>query len=110
MVRYIIRRLLWVVVLLFVVSFITFIIFYLAARRPTRRSCAPAGSRTPSWSSRSASSLGLDDPWYQQYWNYMKDLVLHFDFGYSYQNNVVGQGAALRPAAGDRSRSRSAPR
>jgi len=48
MVRYIIRRLLWVAVLLVVVSFITFIIFYTL---PTAipRSCAPVASRTRSW-------------------------------------------------------------
>jgi peptide/nickel transport system permease protein len=31
--------------------------------------------------------LGLDKPVYVQYWRYMKDLVLHFDFGFSYQNS-----------------------
>ncbi|MGH2981263.1 MAG: ABC transporter permease, partial [Solirubrobacterales bacterium] len=33
-------------------------------------------------------SLGLDEPIYVQYWLYIKALVLHFDFGYSYQANV----------------------
>jgi peptide/nickel transport system permease protein len=32
-------------------------------------------------------SLGLDKPVYVQYWLYMKKVVLHFDFGYSYQNS-----------------------
>jgi peptide/nickel transport system permease protein len=32
--------------------------------------------------------LGLDKPWYVQYFRYMKALVLHFDFGYSYSNDV----------------------
>ena len=45
--------------------------------------------------------LGLDKPIYEQYWIYMRDLVLHFDFGYSYQSNVAGAGADLRPPAGD---------
>src|SRR5207302_3073551 len=30
-------------------------------------------------------SLGLDRPLYVQYWRYMKGVVLHFNFGYSYQ-------------------------
>ena len=32
--------------------------------------------------------LGLDKPIYEQYWIYMRDLVLHFDFGYSYECNA----------------------
>ena len=86
MVRYIIRRLLWVVVLLFLVSFLTFIIFY------TLPSADPAQLRAgrqpnPELVEQIRENLGLDDPWYQQYFHYMKDLVLHFDLGYSYQNN-----------------------
>jgi peptide/nickel transport system permease protein len=86
-VRYIIRRLLWVVVLLFLVSFLTFIIFY------TLPSADPATLRAgrqpnPELVEQIRHSLGLDNPWYQQYYDYMKQLVLHFDFGYSYQNNI----------------------
>ena len=45
MVRYIIRRLLWVVVLLFLVSLITFVVFYeLPSADPA--SCAQAASQT----------------------------------------------------------------
>ena len=87
MVRYIIRRLLWVVLLLFLVSFLTFIIFY------TLPSADPATLRAgrqpnPELVEQIRHSLGLDNPWYQQYYDYMKRLVLHFDFGYSYQNNI----------------------
>ena len=86
MVRYIIRRLLWVVVLLVLVSFLTFIIFY------TLPSADPAELRAgrqpnPELVEQIRENLGLSDPWYQQYFHYMEDLVLHFDFGYSYQNN-----------------------
>jgi peptide/nickel transport system permease protein len=85
--RYIIRRLLWVAVLLVVVSFLTFIIFY------TLPSADPAQLRAgrqpnPELVQQIRENLGLDDPWYQQYWHYMDRLVFHFDFGYSYQNNA----------------------
>jgi peptide/nickel transport system permease protein len=33
-------------------------------------------------------NLGLDQPWYEQYYHYMERLVLHGDFGYSFQNNI----------------------
>jgi peptide/nickel transport system permease protein len=88
MVRYIIRRLLWVVVLLALVSFITFVIFYLLP------SADPAQLRAgrqpnPELVKQIRENLGLNDPWYEQYYHYMKDLVLHFDLGYSYQNNIA---------------------
>jgi peptide/nickel transport system permease protein len=87
MVRYIIRRLIWVVVLLFVVSAITFFIFY------TLPSADPAQLRAgrqpnPELVEQIRHNLGLDQPWYEQYYHYMKRLVLHFDFGYSFQNNI----------------------
>jgi peptide/nickel transport system permease protein len=86
LVRYIIRRLLWVIVLLVTVSFLTFIVFYLFP------SADPAQLRAgrqpnPELVEQIRHQLGLDNPWYQQYWDYMKRLVLHADFGYSYQNN-----------------------
>src|SRR6266480_6822187 len=87
MVRYIIRRLLWVIVLLFLVSFITFVIFYLL---PTADPAALRAGRQPNPDlvEQIRHNLGLDKPWYQQYFDYMKRLVFHFDFGYSYQNNI----------------------
>jgi peptide/nickel transport system permease protein len=86
-IRYIIRRLLWVIVLLFLVSFITFVIFYLL---PTADPAALRAGRQPNPDlvEQIRHNLGLDNPWYQQYFDYMKRLVLHFDFGYSYQNNI----------------------
>jgi peptide/nickel transport system permease protein len=87
MVRYIIRRLLWVVVLLILVSFLTFVVFYLfpSADPATLR----AGRQpNPELVKQIRHNFGFDNPWYQQYYDYMKALVLHFDFGYSYQNNI----------------------
>jgi peptide/nickel transport system permease protein len=87
MTQYIIKRLLWVIVLLFAVSFITFAIFYLfpSADPATLR----AGRQpTPELVEQIRHTLGLDKPWYTQYFDYMKDLVLHRDLGFSYQNNI----------------------
>lgn len=88
MVTYIIRRLLWSVLLLFVVSFITFVMFIVLP------SADPAVLRagrqpTPELIAAIRENLGLDKPWYVQYLVYMRDLVFHFDFGYSYQNNIA---------------------
>jgi peptide/nickel transport system permease protein len=86
MVRYIIRRLLWVIVLLFLVSAVTFLIFYLLP------SADPAVIRAgkspnPQLIAQIRHALGLDKPIYTQYYRYMKAVILHFDFGYSYQNS-----------------------
>lgn len=85
--KYIIRRLLWVIVLLFLVSLLTFVIFYLL---PSADPATLRAGRQPSPALVAAirHNLGLDKPWYEQYYRYMKALVLHFNFGYSYQNNI----------------------
>jgi peptide/nickel transport system permease protein len=84
--RYIVRRILWVVLLLFIVSALTFLIFYeLPSADPA---VLRAGkSPDPALIKSIRHSLGLDKPVYVQYWLYMKKVVLHFDFGYSYQNS-----------------------
>ena len=87
MTQYIIRRLLWVIVLLFAVSFITFSIFYLfpSADPATLR----AGRQpNPELVEQIRHNLGLDQPFYTQYYNYMRDLIVHQDLGFSYQNNI----------------------
>jgi peptide/nickel transport system permease protein len=87
MLRYIIRRLLWVVLLMLVVSALTFVIFYLLP------SADPAQLRAgrqpnPQLVEQIRHNLGLDKPWYQQYFDYMSQVFLHFDFGYSFQNTI----------------------
>ena len=87
MATFIVRRLLWMVVLLLIISFLTFIIFY------TLPSADPAILRagkqpTPEVIATLRQTLGLDKPWYVQYAKYLDRLVFHFDFGYSFQNQV----------------------
>jgi peptide/nickel transport system permease protein len=87
MIPFIIRRLLWMVVLLFVISFLTFVIFYtLPAADPA---VLRAGRQpTPELIASINHTLGLDKPWYIQYLKYLERLIFHFDFGYSFQSNV----------------------
>ena len=87
MTLYIIRRLLWAIAMLVIVSALTFLIFYAfpsadpAALRAGRQA-------TPELIAQIRHALGLDRPVYDQFGIYMRNLVLHFDLGYSYQNNV----------------------
>ena len=85
---FIVRRLLWSVLLLLVVSFITFLMFVIL---PSADPALLRAGRNPSPEVVQAirENLGLDKPWYAQYWFYIRDLIFHFDFGYSYQNNIA---------------------
>ena len=69
------------------VSALTFLIFnvFPSADPAALRAGRPA---TPELIAQIRHQLGLDRPIYDQYWIYLKGLVLHFDLGYSYQNNV----------------------
>jgi peptide/nickel transport system permease protein len=86
-IRYIIRRLLWGIVLLVAVIMITFIIFYLL---PNVNPAVLRAGRTPSQAviKNIAHDLGTDRPVYTQFWLYMKRLVFHFDLGYSYYSSA----------------------
>jgi peptide/nickel transport system permease protein len=85
--RYIIRRLLWVIVLLVIVSAVTFVIFY--ALPSADPAVLRAGrSPNPALIAHIRHVLGLDQPIYVQYWRYIKNIVLHFNFGYSYQFSI----------------------
>jgi peptide/nickel transport system permease protein len=86
MAAFIVRRLLWMVLLLLLVSALVFAIFYvLPSADPA---AAQAGKRpTPQLIETIRRQHGLDDPIPQQYLRYVGDIVLHGDFGYSYQND-----------------------
>jgi peptide/nickel transport system permease protein len=86
MTKYIIRRLLWVIVLLIVVSFITYVVFYLF---PAADPAALRAGKNPQLIPTIRKNLGLDKPFYVQYWLYLKGLILHFDLGTSYTAQQV---------------------
>ncbi|HEX3110948.1 MAG TPA: ABC transporter permease [Thermoanaerobaculia bacterium] len=83
---YIVRRVLWAILLLLVVSFLTFVIFNVF---PSADPAALRAGRnaTPALVEQIRRNLGLDKPFYTQYWNYLKGLVTHFNLGYSYYNS-----------------------
>ncbi len=101
MLRYIVRRVLWGVALLFIVSAVIFVIFYVLpsadpAKLRAGRQANPALIR------QIREQLGLDDPIYVQFWDYMKGVFLHFDFGRSFQSNTEVKNIILErlPATG----------
>jgi peptide/nickel transport system permease protein len=86
MAAYIVRRLLWTVLLLLVITAVTFLIFYVL---PSGDPAKLRAGRSPSPETLAAirNQLGLDKPLYQQYGEYVWNIVRHFDFGNSYTNN-----------------------
>jgi peptide/nickel transport system permease protein len=94
MVSYIIRRVIWMFVLLALVSAVTFLIFYAL---PTADPAVMRAGRqgTPELIAEIRHNLGLDEPLYVQYWTFMKAVVLHFDFGFSYETSQNVRDAIL---------------
>src|SRR5215212_8479119 len=84
---YILRRILYMVVVLLFVIALTFLIFYVL---PSADPAALRAGRSPTPETLAAirEQLGLDKPLYEQFWDYISNLVLHFDFGNSFVNNA----------------------
>jgi peptide/nickel transport system permease protein len=86
MAAYIVRRLLWTVLLLLVITAVTFLIFYVLPSGDPAKLRA-GRSPTPETLAAIRNQLGLDKSLPAQYVEYVKKLVLHFDFGNSYPND-----------------------
>jgi peptide/nickel transport system permease protein len=87
MARFLVRRCLWGVVLLVLVSAATFAIFYLLPSADPAVLRAGRGA-TPQTIAAVRHDLGLDRPVTAQYWHFLTQLVLHFDLGYSYTSGA----------------------
>ncbi len=85
MLRYLIRRLLWMLLVLLGVITITFALTFLMPGDPARRIAGNGASADTVLSIR--HQLGLDQPFWMQYTRYLGN-VLHGNFGYSYVQNV----------------------
>jgi len=81
-IRYLIRRLLWAVVLFIAVTFVTYVIFFLVPANPAR--IAAGQSATPERIREVEKFLGLDQPVYVQYFKFLKRLVTEGSLGFSF--------------------------
>jgi peptide/nickel transport system permease protein len=87
MTTYIIRRILWGIVLIILVSALTFLFFNVfPSADPAVLRAGRNGS--PQTIAYIRHELGLDRPVYIQFWNYMKGIFLHFNFGYSFYSGA----------------------
>ena len=86
MLGYILRRLAWATVLIVAVTAVTFAIFFLLPGSDP--ALARAGkSPTPELLAAIREQFGLDGPWYEQYWHFLRELA-QLDFGRSYVSNA----------------------
>src|SRR5438132_193831 len=86
MTRYLIRRLLWAVVLFIAVTIVTYMIFFVVPADPARLS---VGQRaTADEIERARHFLGLDKPVPYQYGLFLKRLVVDRSLGRSFTNRV----------------------
>src|SRR3954451_1393483 len=87
-IRYIIRRLLWGIVLLIAVSAVTFVIFsVLPSGDPAQLRAGPRAG--PGTIEAIREQLHLNDSKLTQFVDYMKGVFFHFDLGKSFQNGTV---------------------
>lgn len=85
MARYIVRRVLWGILLIILVSALTFLIFRIfPSANPAQLRAGKNAS--PQIIHHIEVELGLNKPVYTQFWVYMKQIFLHFNLGYSYQS------------------------
>ena len=94
MATYLIRRFLWIIPVLFVVSGITFMLMHAVPGGPwTGEKHLPAATEA-----RLNEKYGLNEPIYIQYVNWVGGIVTRFDFGPSYKyvdrtvNTIIGDG------------------
>jgi peptide/nickel transport system permease protein len=82
MLRYIIRRVLWGILMLILVCAATFVLFQVL---PTVNPAVLRAGRnaSPKIIHHIEVEFGLNQPLWVQFWRYLKHIFLHFNFGYS---------------------------
>lgn len=98
MLRYLIRRLLWAVVLFVAVTIVSFVIFFIVPVEPARLIAGPQAP--PDAVERAKKAYHLDDPVWKQYGRFMKNMIVNGSLGKSLAtrqevNNVVKAAAPV---------------
>ena len=99
MFRYLIRRILWAIFLFLVITFVTFVIFFMAPNNPARAMCG-GDQAGPVCLKTATEKLGLDKPLPVQYGLFLKRLVWEHSLGTSYAtsqsiNETIKQAAPV---------------
>ena len=84
MTRYLIRRLIWAVMLFFAVTIVSYILFFIIPADPAKQFAGKGA--TPETIAKAKHYLHLDEPIYQQYGRFVWRLIYHRDLGHSWYN------------------------
>jgi len=85
MLKYIVKRLLLLILVIIGVVFIVFTILRLSPVDPIRSILGDMATEEQVELMR--EEVGLNDPFFKQFFDYIKNIVLHFDFGKSWTTN-----------------------
>jgi peptide/nickel transport system permease protein len=99
MVRYLIRRILWAALLFIIITFVTFVIFFMGPNDPARAQCG-GDQAQPACLKLVTEKYGLNRPLYIQYAKFFDRLVIHQSLGTSYAtgqsiNQAIGKAAPV---------------
>ena len=96
MFQYLVRRILWAIVLFLTITMVAYVIFFIIPADPAKLACGQRAS--PECIRNATQSLGLDKPVYIQYWKFLTKLVVHQDLGKSYFNRQSVNETVLNAA------------
>ena len=85
MYKYVIKRILLTIPVLLGATFLVYAIMYLTPGTPGELILGITAK--PEDIAALNHKLGADLPFFEQFFNYLKNIILHFDFGTSYQNS-----------------------
>jgi peptide/nickel transport system permease protein len=97
--RYLVRRFLWAILLFIVITFVTFVIFFMAPADPARSYCGGDNAKRECLVI-ATQKLGLNDSVPVQYYHFLKRLVVDRSLGKSFRtsedvNQVIAQAAPV---------------
>ena len=94
MIQYILRRLIYVIPMLLIVSFVSFIVITLPPgdymttfQNRLINQSGMSRDQARQLANRMRSRYGLDEPYMVQYFNWVKNIIISGEFGYSFQYN-----------------------
>jgi peptide/nickel transport system permease protein len=95
MLRFLIRRLLTGLLVIWLISIVVFLLFFVFPPNVAVELLGKFAGKSPQLVATVTHQLGLDQPIYQQYWNFLVRLV-HGDLGFSYYSHqpvtsLIGQ-------------------
>jgi len=96
MFQYLVRRILWAIVLFLTITVVAYVIFFIIPADPAKLACGQRAS--PECIRNASQNLGLDKPVYVQYGKFLTRLVIHHDLGKSYFNRQSVNTTVLNAA------------